>query len=139
MRKFYGFLFVCAVLMAGTTYVAAQGGIFYTYGIRYAVSSVTVADNGGGTAATGTLTPATSRSYIALTCSDVHGCDMTLSETGARDGMTLTVVNVSANVSNFADTSGVSETAGSFAAGQWDAIEYRYVTDRWVELGRSNN
>jgi hypothetical protein len=138
MRKpFYSFLLVCAVLLAGTTFVAAQSGVFYTVGIRYAVAAQTVADNGGGTAASGTV--AALKSYVALTCSDVHGCDMTLSETGARDGMTLTIVNVSANVANFADTSGVSETAGSFAAGQWDAIEYRYVTDRWVELGRSNN
>jgi hypothetical protein len=133
MRKALLVLFV----LAFASYVGAQSGVLYTVGIRYAVAAQTVADNGGGTAASGTI--ATLKSYIALTCSDVHGCDMTLSETGARDGMTLTVVNVSANVANFADTSGVSETAGAFAAGQWDAIQYQYITDRWVELGRSNN
>lgn len=124
-------------LLAVSVMLEAQGGYVFTVGVRYDVSAQTVADNGGGTAASGTITVL--KSYVALTCSDTHGCDMTLGETGARDGMELVVVNVSANVANFADTSGVSETASTFAAGQWDSISYRYVTDRWVEVARSNN
>jgi hypothetical protein len=99
--------------------------------------AVTVADSGNGSAATATVTP--SSSFIELTCSDADGCTMTMSETGATDGQVVTIVNVSANAATFADTSSVTEAAGSFAAGQWDAITYRYVVDRWVEVSRSNN
>jgi hypothetical protein len=67
------------------------------------------------------------------------GCDVTMGETGVQSGQRVTLVNVSANTVNFADTSGVTELSGSFAAGQWDTLVLEYVTDRWVELSRSNN
>ena len=134
MRKLYiaGFVLVLFVAVA-----MAQGGVPFVDGLRYNLSAQTVADNGSGTAATGTVTVL--KSYVELTCSDANGCDMTLSETGAREGMVLVVVNVSANTCNFADTAGVSETAGTFAAGQYDVISYVYIGDRWVETARSNN
>lgn len=102
-----------------------------------AVQSVTVADDGAGTATASTLTPSTS--YVSYTCNDANGCAITLSETGAVDGVTVRVTNVSANAVNFADTAGVSELAGAFAMGQHDSITLLYATDRWVELSRSNN
>ena len=103
-----------------------------------AVQALTVADNGNGaTRATGTLTPTTS--YSALTCNDANGCDFTLSETGAVDGQNLRIICVTANVCGFADSSGVSELAGAVDLGQFDALNLLYVTDRWVETGRSNN
>lgn len=104
---------------------------------RNVAQAVTVADDGAGTAAVATVTP--TASYINITCNDANGCDLTMSETSMVDGTTLQLTNVSANTCNFADTSGVTELAGTFAAGQWDTIALRYVTDRWVETGRSNN
>jgi hypothetical protein len=105
---------------------------------RNVPQAVTVADNGnGGTAAAATLTP--TATYINVTCNDAQGCDITMSETSMVDGTALQITNVSSNTTNFADSSGVSELAGAFAAGQWDTIAMRYVTDRWVETGRSNN
>lgn len=102
------------------------------------MTPVTIADNGGGTAATSTLTtPATS--YYEYTCSDTDGCDLTLGETSVTAGQRLTIVNVSSNVLNIADSAGVSETAGAMAMGQYDSISFVYETDRWVETSRSNN
>jgi len=104
------------------------------------VQAVTVADNpadGGTVPAAATLTP--TGAHARITCSDADGCDITMSETGAVDGQLLTVTNVSTPAVNFADTSGVSETASTFAAGQYDSITFIYASDRWVEVSRSNN
>lgn len=103
----------------------------------YLSSSVTIADDGAGTSPAYTLTP--NRSSYRITCNDTNGCTITLGETSIRDGTQLKIVNMGANTVTFADTSGVSETAGAFAAGQYDAIAYVYATDRWVEISRSNN
>lgn len=86
-------------------------------------------------------TLALDKGVVAYTCADADGCNVTLSEVGGANysGRTMRVVNVGTNTVNFADTSGASELAGSFAAGQWDALTLIYLTDRWVELGRSNN
>lgn len=101
------------------------------------VSALSIADNGAGTDATATLTPTTS--YVNITCSDTNGCDITMGESGMVDGRVIRIVNSSANPCNFADTSGVSEISGSFTMSQWDTLVLEYVTDRWVELSRSNN
>jgi hypothetical protein len=103
----------------------------------YVASAITIADNGGGTAAAYTLTPIAS--YNKITCSDANGCDVTMGESGMIDGTIIRVVNVGTNVANFADTSGVSELTAAFAAGQWDFISFMYTTDRWSEIARSNN
>jgi hypothetical protein len=133
---FYGGSFDPATVTAGTltnNYALRVGGK-----ARYVSDAQTIADNAnGGTAATLTLVPATSN--VELTCSDAQGCDITLSETGVLDGTIVHIVNVSANTCNFADTSGVTELAGAFAAGQYDSITLRYIVDRWVEAARSNN
>ncbi len=103
------------------------------------VDARTINDNGvGASAATLTLNP--SSSYVAITCNDADGCDITMSEsTGVIDGNLVFIFNVSSNTVNFADTSGVSELSGGFAAGQYDSIHLMYVSDRWVEVSRSNN
>ena len=102
------------------------------------VQAITVADNAvGASAAAFTITPTSS--YIQVTCSDPDGCNATMDETGAVVGQSLEIINVSANVVNYADTAGVSEIAAAFAAGQWDSISMRYATSTWVETGRSNN
>ncbi len=105
--------------------------------IRTRVDARTIADNGGGTAAALTLAPTTTS--VEITCSDADGCNITMSETGISQGQEVTIINVSSNTVNFADTSGVSEIAAAFAAGQYDVITMRYISDRWVEVSRSNN
>lgn len=101
---------------------------------------VVIADfpaDAGTVAAPYTLRPTTGS--VQLSCADTDGCDITLSEVGAEDGTIVRISNTSSNVCNFADTSGVTETASSFAMGQYDALTLIYASDRWVELGRSNN
>src|SRR5262249_38979977 len=116
----------------GTTGITATGAQVDTPG------SFSVADNGNGsTAAAGTLTPATTE--VKVTCNDAQGCNITMGETGIKDGQVVKIINVGTNAANFADTSGVSELTGAVALGQWDALTLQYVTDRWVEMSASNN
>lgn len=98
---------------------------------------VTGADDGAGTPALVTVTP--SSNIIQITCNDANNCNITMSETGQRNGVSIKLVNMSANPCVFADTGGVSELAGGFTAGQYDSISMTYQVDRWVEDGRSNN
>jgi hypothetical protein len=101
---------------------------------------VSIANNAvGASPATYTSTFSESDASVSITCNDPDGCNVTLTETSILDGQRVCYVNVSANTVNFADTAGVSEIAGAFAAGQWDSICLQYRTDRWVELSRSNN
>lgn len=116
---------------------SGQGHIRAAKSINYA-QVLTIADNATpASRATDTLTPATS--YVKCDCGDADGCDLTLSETGAVDGQTHTIVNISANACGLADTSGVSELSGAIDLGQWDSITLLYVTDRYVQTGRSDN
>ena len=132
MRKtIYGLV----LLLWFAAYVGAQGGVIFLDGVRLNVSSQTIADNGSGTAATGTVTVL--KSYVALTCSDANGCTMSMGETGARDGMVLTVVNLSSNQATFAGSSGVLELDSTATLGQFDSLTVLYESDRWVEISRA--
>jgi hypothetical protein len=103
-------------------------------------TAITIPDNAnGGTAAAYTSTFAESDASVSLTCADAQGCNVTLTETSILDGQRVCYVNVGANTINFADTAGVSEIAGAFAAGTNDSICLQYRTNTWVELSRSNN
>jgi hypothetical protein len=101
--------------------------------------TLSIVDNGTpALAASGTLT--LTKSFAKCDCADVDGCNVTMSETGMVDGWKWTVVNISSNVCNFADTSGVSELpVGGIALGQWDSLSGIYVTDRHVAVSTSNN
>lgn len=99
--------------------------------------TVSVADNGAGTPALVTITP--SAGVIQVTCNDPHNCNVTMSETGAKNGVSIILVNMSANSVVYTDSAGVSELAGGFTAGQYDSISMTYQSDRWVEDARSNN
>jgi len=101
------------------------------------IDARTIADSGDGNPATLTLEP--TGSFVRITCNDADTCDITMSETNAIDGQIVKITNISANVVDFADTAGVSELAGAFAAGQYDTIEMIYSSDRWIEISRSNN
>lgn len=87
-----------------------------------------------------TLTPTVS--YQEIDCT-VASCSITMGETDVEEGTLVLIVNVSANTVNFADTAGVSELVGDFAAGQWDSLTLIYAVygedSSWVEVSRSNN
>lgn len=105
------------------------------------VRPITIPDSGGAGAAAYTLnvTPNVQKEIVIFTCSDADGCDVTMGETSIADGQTVQIVNVSANTVAFADTAGVSETAGAFSAGQYDTITLMYAGATWIEVSRSNN
>jgi hypothetical protein len=106
--------------------------------IAVSVDADTIADDGvAASLPSYTLTPTTS--FVKLTCDDPDGANITMGETGIAEGATVTIVNVSANVCNFADTAGVSELAGAFAMGQYQSLKLVYIGDRWVEISRSAN
>ena len=103
----------------------------------------TIADNGNGsTAAAYTLDVSNASAFLGLNCLDANGCDVTMGE-DFFDGDVIFIYNESANATNFADTSGVSELAGNFAMGQWDTLSMIFrddeSTNSWLEFGRSNN
>lgn len=107
-------------------------------GLLSFVPQTHVIPNDGGIGRPAYTLVATS-SAVSLTCNDVSGCDITMSEAGAVDGMFTCITNLAANNSNFADTGGLSELAGAFAMGQYDMLCLDYRSDRWVERSRSNN
>lgn len=127
------------LLFASASPLYGQGGYAFMQGVRFSVSTQTCASNGGGTAAA--LTVTVLQTYVALTQSDPDGCALTLSETGARDGMTLTIVNVSANSATIADSAGVQETNGgtTITLAQYAATSFIYRSDRWVQIGGSGS
>lgn len=106
----------------------------------YTPRSQTVASDGAGTAAAFNIDIGSAGGIqLSIDCQDANGCNATLLETSVVTGQIFCATNISANAVNFADTAGVSEIAGAFAAGQYDMICFQYVTDRWVERSRSNN
>ena len=104
-----------------------------------APQSVTCPDSGDANPGTLTVIP-TSR-VINVTNSDVHGCTVTIGETGivAATPMTMIIISNAGGTVNFADTPGVSETAGPFNAAITDTISFVYTNGAWYEIGRSNN
>ncbi len=88
-------------------------------------------------AAGATLTPSPGAKLISMTSSVPTAIIM--DDAPTKQGRVIQIVNISTNACNFADTSGVSELAGAFAMGQWDTLTLISLTDRWVELGRSDN
>jgi hypothetical protein len=103
------------------------------------VQAETCTDSGDGSAGALSLVP--TGNVIALTNADADGCDVTMSETGADAGHVVRIVVVASEGTtvNFADSAGVSEIAGAFAAAVQDSISLVYAGATWVELGRSNN
>jgi hypothetical protein len=100
----------------------------------------TVADNGGGTAPSFTVTTA-EVGYVEVDCQDSNGCTGTLSESGAREGQDLMVCQVSASpgLVTFSDSSGVTELLNgtAYVMAQWECLSLRYVGDRWMETSRT--
>jgi hypothetical protein len=118
--------------------IEADGTFLIEDILAFSVDARTIANNGvGSSPATLTLNPTTS--YVEITCSDPDGCNITMGETGAREGGVVYFVNVGANTVNFADTANVSHLAGAFGATQYDSITMIYIGDLWAELSRSDN
>lgn len=98
--------------------------------------AATCADSGDASPGALTINPTTAIVY--LTVSDADGCTVTMGETNVASGLRVDLVTV-AGSATYADTSGVTELAGGFTAATWDVLRLRYVADRWVETGRSDN
>ena len=125
-----------------TRYFFSNGETIVNGALRRTSSSVTIADNGGGTPATHTQAYlSTVASFVRYTCNDADGCAVTMSETAVEHGHVLMFANTSANNVTFADISGVQEMAGGVTAtlGQYDTLQLVYTGDRWAELHRSDN
>jgi hypothetical protein len=121
-----------------TTLPLVSSGAYIT-GLKYISTpdADTIAADGAGTHAAYSLAPTSS--VVLATCNDADGCTLLFSEVGAVSGERVTVVNVSANHIDIADTATVQETAGAVILGQWDSISFVYATDRWVEVSASDN
>jgi len=119
---------------------AQQYGTVNALRVVTRASTLTIADNGGGTAASGTVLVAEA-GYVEVDCQDSNGCTVTVSESGANEGADLTIMQVSASPGNLtiSDSSAVVEllngTAYVFA--QYEALTLKYVGDRWVETSRT--
>lgn len=99
--------------------------------------TATCADGGG----VSSVTVSPIKHIVNLTNNDADGCNVTIGEINALTGMLTTIVvitNAGGNV-NFADTAGVSELAGAFAADVGDTLTLRYTNSAWYEADRSAN
>lgn len=90
-----------------------------------------------------TITPAAGSSptrTFTFVASSTNLVTATLGETSIAQASELTIINTSATTSFYVtDTAGVSEASGNFTVGPQDSISFVYGTDRWIEVGRSNN
>jgi hypothetical protein len=116
-------------LTAGS--IAASGDITASAKVIEAIQTLTVADSGDASPATGSLAP--SKSLVNCTCSDTDGCAITLSETGAVAGQLLEVFGGSANACTFADSAGVQELSGALSLGANDHVSFVYLGSTWVQ------
>lgn len=108
---------------------------------RHVVDARTIADDATGANAALTLQP--NSTYVEISCADAQGCDVTLSEAAAieiGEHATICIVAQTAGATNFADTAGVTQLAGAFAANIDDCLTIRYGTSpAWREVARSAN
>jgi hypothetical protein len=102
--------------------------------------TLTIADDGGGTHAAGTMAPECGNTVIC-DCNDSTGCTITVTEGDTVDGMQVVIVGDTATHCDFADSAGVLELAGgtAFAMGDGDTLSLLYIGDTWVETSRSDN
>lgn len=104
-------------------------GLRMTTTISLGDGTVTVADNGGGTAASVTLTTGSNlvRNYVPIVCNDTDGCSVVMSETLAAAGQVVILTNTSANSVTLVDSAGVLRVAGgSITLTQHDSVQLIY-------------
>lgn len=118
--------------------IDTNGNILMSGMIKNTPQAATCTEN--GSPSTLTITPTSS--YVEITNADAEGCNITMGETGMTAGtaVTLCVVSNAGGVVTFADTAGVTQLAGAFAADIDDCITLRYGnTTTWREVSRSVN
>lgn len=96
--------------------------------------NITCTDSGNGDPGALTITP--SKSIYYLTVNDANGCTVTMSETGAVQGQSVEIFNVSANTATFADQLNVLTllaTPKTLTTGQ--GVQLNYDGSKWVEFG----
>lgn len=102
--------------------------------------TVTTADNGSGTSPTMAIAVG-EIGYAEGDCLDANGCTLSVSESGAKEGQDLVIVQVSASpgLLTISDAAGVVELLNgtAYVMAQYEGIWLRYIGDRWVELSRS--
>lgn len=123
-------------------WLRVTSGVWRTLDVGQAADTpqaATCADSGNGSPGALTINPTTALVYV--TNSDADGCAVTLAETNVTSGVRVEIVVTSTAGGSvaFADTAGVTELAGAFSAGLYDTLNLRYIFDRWVEVGRSDN
>jgi hypothetical protein len=132
---------VTADSMSSATTIGSNGNITTVALFVVTPTEQTIADSGDGSAAAGTILATAGRVHV--TCADADGCALTLSETSAANGSTLTIVNVGASNSlTIADSANVQETTGALTLGQRDNVTFCYVNNTittWVQCGPVNN
>ncbi len=101
-------------------------------------TTVTIADDGAGTSPTTSIVVTASGAQF-IACNDANNCTASISESGATSGTTLQLVVTTTGTVTVSDSAGVSELEGAAALGQYDSLTLLYVSDRWVEVARSNN
>jgi hypothetical protein len=74
--------------------------------------------------------------YVGLTQEDPEGCELSVGETGAREGQELQIVNRSPNPATMRGYRSVVELAGPLHLEEGDAITLRYAAQRWIEVTR---
>jgi hypothetical protein len=97
--------------------------------------TLTVADNGGGTAATANLTPTSSN--ILCTCNDANGCTVTILESGtdiAAGPQIIHIISTTANTCNIDDINGqVEAVSDPLPLTQNDSVIFWYITGAWMQ------
>lgn len=110
-------------------------------GLRMPIAQITIADNGGGTAAAHTALP--TGGLVEVTCSDANGCTWLITETSAQDGQYHTICNISANTLTMTHSAGQQLLTGAadVALGAQDcmAVTYSSTSSAWRQVGATAN
>lgn len=124
--------------------IGDSGGSTINIGIENGSTTVfppqeeTCSTTGDANPCTLTLTP--NATNVRITCNDSDTCDITMDETNMQDGQIVTISCLATSgTCDFSDSSGVSELAGNFSMGNYDSLDLKYDSDRWIERARSDN
>ncbi len=104
----------------------------YISGLKYisVPDADTIATSGDGNHAAYALAP--TASVVLATCNDADGCTLTFTEVGAVSGETVTIVSLTANHIDIADSAGVQNvTGGAIVLGQDDTVKFVYAVNVW--------
>lgn len=127
----------CSASTAGLVYVNSSTGLSVCDGSSWTVSPfeykadpITVASGNY------TISSPTKAAYLMTFSSS--GGSFVFAESSVNSGQGLKLCNHGSNSFAVADTSGLSETAGTLTVGQNECYGFTYLVDRWV-LDNSNN